>query len=736
MRVLYIAQAGETGAKQQARELRDHIDGLQFVSATTLDIPADQPYYREQNIIYPTKSLHGAVRALDPDLVHFHMLNGTVQEALPEIAAHYPTTMRAGLNLHESWLHDQPQYAATIPTTIGMLTAFDHLIAPSEHSKQDLEALGITADRITHIPSTIDFSRAREPDINAPNAVGSLSGRLSMLKNQVTLVAAIGALRELDPTLPIPCLLPGANQQRANALAEMGNRMGLGGLIQAGMWFDDPYEEFFPEIAVHLAPSFSERMPLTVLEAARAGVPTIAADTAWADQFEGLVTVNADDPQGWADAIYDLVTNDPRRVEIARRQQETLASEYDVEVIAPMYRGVWEDVVDRTTGFKAPNMYHSTPLRNTLTTEGAGNELIYPKPRQEEPRNGDLISPGPDTSGDGLTIALSWWGPQPTPGGRAQAIRGNAMGLFEAGHDVDLYWRRDINVLGTHADEYDLIIIPYFDVQLDTDTHVHLQVGGYDNPDAGADYFNEAFAAADSISLLDPRLALHFAEFTALDLEGCTIIPNAPNASVFEPMPRETQGRVLIPKIGGPYKNAEIANEIARGADDVMFEALVGADPPRLMPNIIKRPAVPLSSMPQRYEQADLVVNPSEREGLPNVAFESFMTERMFMATPDGIGLLQTLPRDRIEAAIGDFGTANAAWFVDEYRDEFNEGDHYVTASPGHLTDAIPEFLDDPDSRWATAERGRAWIEAFASEYDWTTKAERLVEVALGEEYR
>lgn len=324
-----------------------------------------------------------------------------------------------------------------------------------------------------------------------------------------------------------------------------------------------------------------------------------------------------------------------------------------------------------------------------------------------------------------MKVAVAWWAPNLAAGGRAQAIRGNTRGFLEAGHDVDLYWRRDVNALQENADRYDVIVIPFFDVQLDVDTHVHLQVGGYDDPDADADYFRRAFEAADSISVLDPRLAMHFHEVAGLDLDDVVVIPNAANTELFPPQPRDREtGIVFVPKIGGPYKKAEELNVIASGCQDVTFEAHVSGEPPRLLANVIKRASIPLSGMPRRYGDASLVLNPSLREGLPNVAFEAFMSDRVFTATPDGIGLLQTIPMGALD--VSDFG-ASASWFLDEYRGAFHTGEHYVTATPTQLRDVIPAYLNRREDRDVVATAGRDWIEAFAA-FSWAGKADVLLD--------
>lgn len=326
-----------------------------------------------------------------------------------------------------------------------------------------------------------------------------------------------------------------------------------------------------------------------------------------------------------------------------------------------------------------------------------------------------------------MKVCLSWWRPGHRPGGRAQAIRGNVRGFLEAGHDVDLWFRDDL-LADPDAVEanYDLLVVPYIDVAIDMEIPVHLQLGGYGNPDLDGAVIERALEAATSVSVLDPRLAFHYADRAGLDLNRARVIPNAPNVDLFEPLDAYLEGgHVLAPKVGGPYKRPEILNGIARSTPAITYRTFAGTDPPPVATNVVIRPAVPLSGMPDVYEAASVVLNPSVREGLPNVAFEAFASQRPFVSTPRGIALLQTIPEGVLDA--GDFGLTAAA-FTDAYRPLFYEGDHYKTAARSHLPDLVSDLMRDRRRRHELAERGRAWIDAL--DYSWRDKAGRIVEAA------
>lgn len=332
---------------------------------------------------------------------------------------------------------------------------------------------------------------------------------------------------------------------------------------------------------------------------------------------------------------------------------------------------------------------------------------------------------------DSPRVCVSWWPPTQRPGGRAQAIRGNVIGFLDAGFEVDMWFRDDLIANADEVeDRYDLLVVPYIDVAIEMDIPVHIQIGGYGSPQLDDQSIRGALDVADSVSVLDPRLAFHLNDRAGLDLDRASIIPNAPNTELFDPQDWSHQeGHVLVPKVGGPYKRPDILNPIAWETTALTYRAFSGPDPPGVADNVAIQPAVPLSGMPDVYGAASLVFNASERDGLPNVVYESFCTERPLVATPRGIGFLQTIPVGALD--VGDFGTP-ASWFAEEYRTLFNEGqeDHYVTASESHLAVVLRDLMSDPVRRRRLAKRGRAWIDGLG--YTWADKAELIVETAIG----
>lgn len=296
------------------------------------------------------------------------------------------------------------------------------------------------------------------------------------------------------------------------------------------------------------------------------------------------------------------------------------------------------------------------------------------------------------------TVGLAWW--TPADGGSQQAFVKNYAGLDAAGYEVRAYTAESLPLMVERATEFDWAFVPFvfspeWVERLAERTHVHLQIGGYGGDDFDA--AERAIDAADSVSVLDPQLAGPF------DSPGAPWIPNPPNLECFDATD-STEGYVLVPKqaAGG---GLGAFRETVEAHPDEEFVVL-GSSFPGPPANVTIRPKVPWSWTPEVYAGAKSVVNVFEREGLPNVAYEAFLTATPYVAVHEaGIGWTQAAGEPLV-TRIAD----SASSFLPNY------SDHYVT----ELEDATPEV----------GRRGRAWVEAWAETgWGWAKKFDAVQEV-------
>lgn len=352
--VCWITERGSTtGAGVQAKIVEEHFgDDAEFhmLFPEELGVDIGKPYVvAESGMIHPTTSLVDAVKALDPDITVFHMFEQALYDAHSEIQTFTVTVARMGINLMELSIIG-PEYAAQIPDVIEFLNACDHVIAASELTARKLRCVGVPEHCITVIPSMVGVVDKQDPnEAHGPN-IGSL-GRISPNKNQVVLILALAGIRYFDPPIAPKLVLSGQQSTHSNPFKDMATQLGIRDRVGL-TGFIDPETDFFPVISVHAFPSVTEHMPLAVLEAARAGVPTVTSDNMWATEFDSMVTCKMDDPWEWAETLHELLVDDEYRIELAGAQQAEVSERFAADVIVGEYHALFERLLDEVAPLK------------------------------------------------------------------------------------------------------------------------------------------------------------------------------------------------------------------------------------------------------------------------------------------------------------------------------------------------------------------------------------------------
>lgn len=339
-----------------------------------------------------------------------------------------------------------------------------------------------------------------------------------------------------------------------------------------------------------------------------------------------------------------------------------------------------------------------------------------------------------------MRIALLWWMPEESPGGARQAVRGNVKGVRDAGHEIDLYYADSSGPLMRNAGDYDMVISPviyeedYVDMGAFDDTHLHLQIGGFGDLNKGFDGIKSAINKADSVSALDLRPLFRFKKGGGMDVSDIRIIPNPPNLDLFDRENREeSEGFVLVPKVGCTHKTGTLLHDVARTCGNITFEAhvdntstLMECSEEVLPQNVRPKPPVPFTHMQSRYRDCSMVFNASERDCLPNTVYEGFMTGRPVVADKSGIGTTQTIPN----LDTTDFGMSAKA-FQEKYKDDFFAGRHVmVTEEVGRMGNCMTDVLMDKGEWRELSDRGHNWVHETYSDWGWQEKIETILEVA------
>ncbi|WP_040155546.1 glycosyltransferase family 4 protein [Mobilicoccus massiliensis] len=216
-------------------------------------------------------------------------------------------------------------------------------VEPDHWDKMDVVRMSVDAAR--YRPADDAAMQARQTD--DPSAGGGDAtgrplrllyvGRLVPEKGSPVLLDAIGRLT--DEGVPTTTRIVGAGDLR-DSLDTAIRARGLGERVElVGPVGQDHLPELYRESDVFVLPSFSEGLPVVLMEAMATGIPVVTTQIAAVgemvqDGVQGRV-VPAGRADLLADAIADLARDPARRREMGRAGRETILAEFVPEVTGP-----------------------------------------------------------------------------------------------------------------------------------------------------------------------------------------------------------------------------------------------------------------------------------------------------------------------------------------------------------------------------------------------------------------
>jgi len=225
------------------------------------------------------------------------------------------------------------------------LDAADRLSVASGYMQQLAHMRGCEAD---HIPLGVALDQwpvlaPRERDMSSPARLLHI-GDLRPVKDQTLLLHAAAKLRNNGVSFHLDIAGYDTMNGEMQALAA---RLGLAACIRwHGLLRRDALRTLVESADILLVTSRHDAGPLVVLEAAIAGVPTIGTAVGhivdWAPDAAVSVPVNSD--TAFASAIMQLLSDEPRRLALAREAQRR-AVEIDADYTAARFERIYRDVM-------------------------------------------------------------------------------------------------------------------------------------------------------------------------------------------------------------------------------------------------------------------------------------------------------------------------------------------------------------------------------------------------------
>jgi glycosyltransferase involved in cell wall biosynthesis len=284
---------------------------LKRPKAVYVHVGSNASLYRESIFIFLAKLLGKKV------ISHFHA---------GDIDNYYPFQSRVGQKF--------------IRLAIG---SSDQMIAVSVESARQLRDLTGSMTKIAVVPNAIDTSafNVNEPRENRPDtdAVRLLFvGAVGKLKGEKDLIKALALLRESEPKLKASFLGYGAENLQAYC-----EELKVEGLIEfLGAVSMDERIKFFKKADVFVLPTYAEAMPMSVIEAMAAGLPTISTTVGGIpelieDGVDGLLYTPGD-VETLAEKISFLLEDKDARIRIGKKAREKAVREMDFRQYAEKLR--------------------------------------------------------------------------------------------------------------------------------------------------------------------------------------------------------------------------------------------------------------------------------------------------------------------------------------------------------------------------------------------------------------
>lgn len=294
-------------------------------------------------------ALHRGSSAL-PDLIHAHC-------AYPDGLAAVEYGRRTGrpvvITVHGHDIKILPRANARWRNLVlQALKGAEIVIAVSPDMGTRVEQLGITADKIRIIPNGVDCHLFKAGSTRRPGCGGwrlLYVGRFDPAKGIGVLLEAVWHVRKKRRDIQLMLIGGNAATGTGKVFRIQAEKLGLGDCVQ---FIDEiPWTEVPDHLNaadIFVLPSFSEGLPLVLLEAMACGLPVVATRCGGPSELVVEETgrlVEVGDVKGLAEAMEEVIQNHRSfdREAIRRRAEE----QYDYRSIAARIHKVYEAVLDR-----------------------------------------------------------------------------------------------------------------------------------------------------------------------------------------------------------------------------------------------------------------------------------------------------------------------------------------------------------------------------------------------------
>jgi len=232
----------------------------------------------------------------------------------------------------------------------------DAVVCVSQAQADKVRHAGVPAAKIKVIHNAIGEEAFRQPRpevrqqmlgwfAQPPRWIIGAAGRFSPEKGFSVLIEAAAVFVEHRPDAGV--VLFGDGPLRGELERSISARGLAGKFILAG--FRKDLHEFLPNLDVNVMSSFTEGLPVILLEASAAGVPTVATAVGGIPEViehgQSGYLVPPGDPMALAQRIVELLANDSKRQSIGRAACERAREEFSLPQMGQRYLNLFHALV-------------------------------------------------------------------------------------------------------------------------------------------------------------------------------------------------------------------------------------------------------------------------------------------------------------------------------------------------------------------------------------------------------
>lgn len=339
MRVAYLTNLNATdGTKTNADRLCREFDKRDELDLTAVHIQgtgAPENFWTDElgyRALYPVSFRQG-IETVDPDIVFIHGHNPDMMEWLKENAPEDDRVyvLRNGINVMEQWL---ALYATpdpkTVTTPLTHLDLFDGVFAPSQAAADRLNfAYWNDTPHMAIAPCTIDYEKYVPTPFRDDGTLRVMTAsRIAPNNFIIAPLLAVQALASEGYDIELRILGSGDQPYRRTIDQLTGGmeHVGVVGHVDA-----DEVRQHMQECDVVCVPSVTQQaVPTVAVEALASGCIVLSGGFHASAEEETLVTVPADHPPAWYEALTDILDSPDEATDIIADGLQA-AKHYDTE---------------------------------------------------------------------------------------------------------------------------------------------------------------------------------------------------------------------------------------------------------------------------------------------------------------------------------------------------------------------------------------------------------------------